>query len=104
MAEPAFEVVWPSGKSASEAIALAGRGQALGKVKTICELWDWVFRGEDIFPALRELLSKRYPGIKFIDYDAFGNIHGPKEAELIKALPEMLRKRGCDAVISGVGA
>jgi hypothetical protein len=53
---------------------------------------------------IRELLSKQYPGIKFFDYTTFGNIHGPKETEIISALPDRLREHGCDAVIAGIGA
>ncbi|MBI2907641.1 MAG: hypothetical protein HYX92_08310 [Chloroflexi bacterium] len=103
MAQPTFEVVWPLGKSAYEPMHLAHRGQDL-EGSTICELWEWMFRGDEIFPMLRELLSKRYSGIKFVDYNVFGDTHGPKEREVIAALPELLRKHKCDAVISGVGA
>ncbi|MFH1484521.1 MAG: hypothetical protein ABIH46_00475 [Chloroflexota bacterium] len=103
MKEPVYEVVWPLGKSAYETLPLAHRAPDLSG-KTVCELWDWVFRGEEIFPIVRELLSQRYPGIRFVDYAAFGNTHGPKERQVIAALPELIEKHGCDAVISGVGA
>jgi hypothetical protein len=71
--------------------------------KTVCELSDWLFRTEDVFPVIREELQKRYPGVKFIEYTKFGNIHGPKEPEVITALPELLRKHRCDVAISGIG-
>lgn len=103
MAESQYEVVWPLGKKAYDIEPLARRVPDLSG-KTVCEIWDWLFRGEEMFPAVREALQKRYPGIKFVDFNAFGNTHGPKEAEVVAALPELLRKRGCDAVISGVGA
>lgn len=103
MQEPAYEVVWPLGKSVYETFPLASRAADLNG-KTICELWDWLFRGEEIFPILRELLLKRYPDIKFVDYNTFGNTHSAREKAIIGGLPDMLRQHGCDAVISAVGA
>lgn len=101
--EPGYDVVWPLGKLVSEAVRFAPRVSDLSG-QTICELWDWAFRGEEIFPIIRESLLKRYPGVNFIDYTVFGNIHGPQEAEVIAALPNLLRKHACDAVIVGVGS
>ena len=97
-----YEVVWPLGKRAVKAQRYAQRLDTL-QGKTIGELWDWVFRGEDIFPMIEDELTKRYPGIKFVNYSVFGSIYGFKESELIKSLPDLLHKHGCDAVISGVG-
>ncbi|HSQ03201.1 MAG TPA: UGSC family (seleno)protein, partial [Burkholderiales bacterium] len=67
-------------------------------------LWDYIFRGELIYPLLREKLRARYPGVKFIDYTEFGNIHGPKQREIVAGLAGKLKALGCDAVISGIGA
>ncbi|MFH1486726.1 MAG: hypothetical protein ABIH46_11705 [Chloroflexota bacterium] len=103
MTEPAYEVVWPLGRSSYETIHMASRPPDLSG-KTVCELWEWLFRGDEMFTILRDVLSKRYPGIKFVDYNTFGSTHGSKEREVIAALPELLRKHGCDAVISAVGA
>ena len=103
MREPSYEVVWPLGKAVYEALPPTQRSDDLSG-KTICELWEWLFRGEEIFPILRETLSKQYRGISFVDYNAFGDTHGSKERETISRLPDVLREHGCDAVISGVGA
>ena len=97
-----YEVVWPLGKIMSEKVTLAPRIPDLSG-KTICELSDYGFRAEEIFPLIRASLSRRYPGIKSVEYPTFGNTHGPQEAEIIATLPEKLRQYGCDAVISGVG-
>lgn len=45
--------------------------------KTVAELWDFMFQGEIVFPTLREELARRYPGIRFVDYETFGDTHGP---------------------------
>lgn len=101
--EPMYKVVWPLGKAVYEPLPLAERSDDLSG-KTVCELWDWLFKGDDIFKKLRELLAKRYLGIKFVDYSVFGNTHSRKEKELMGALPGLLRQYGCDAVISAVGS
>ena len=100
--EIGYKVVWPLGKRAAEKVALAPRIEDL-RNKTICELSDYGFRAEGMFPLIRASLSRRYPGIKFVDYDTFGNTHGPHENEIIATLAERLHQYGCDAVISGVG-
>jgi alcohol dehydrogenase class IV len=102
MQEGSYQVVWPLGKSISQPLELKPRLADL-KGKTICELSDYGFRAEEIFPLVRELLSSRYPGVKFVEYQVFGNTHGPQENEIIANLAEKLRQQGCDAVISGVG-
>ena len=39
-----------------------------------------------------------------VSYDAFGNLHGPHEAQLVGEVPSVIAARGIDAVVSGVGA
>ena len=101
--EPQFEVLWPLAKKAKRAESTA---TAVGDLsgKTVAELWDYIFRGEIIYPMIRERLRERYPGVKFVDYTQFGNIHGPKQRDIVAGLAAKLRDLGCDAVISGIGA
>ena len=102
--EGVYKVVSPLGKSICE--IAPSRSTCLLDLsgKTICELWNWRFRGEEIFSIIEELLLERYPGIKFMKPDLFGDIHAPNQSEVIAALPDKLYKQGCDAVISGIGA
>ena len=72
--------------------------------KVVAELWDYRFRGDVIFRALRKLLTARYPGIRFVPFDEFGNTHGADEGANLARLPEVLRAEKVDAVISAVGA
>ncbi len=53
---------------------------------------------------MRERLSARFPGIRFVNYDVFGNVHGPQQRELVADVPKLLQQHGCDAVISAIGA
>jgi hypothetical protein len=102
MEEPEYKVVWPLGKIASEPVLLKPRPSDF-KGLTICELSDYGFRAEEIFPLVRKAFSRLYPSIKFIEYSVFGNTHGPSEVEIIAGLAKKLQEYGCDAVISGVG-
>ncbi len=98
----AYEVVSPLGKPANMGRSLAPRLDTLAG-KTIGELWNGMFYGDVMFPIIREALSKKYPGVKFVPYSTFGSTHSATEARDIAALPEKLAHHGCDAVISGNG-
>ena len=101
--EPAYDVVWPLGKPAYATRAPVARVADLNN-KVIGETWDYLFRGEEWFPILREELTRRYPGIKFVTYETFGNLHGLHQRELIAKLPALLKQHKVDAVISAIGA
>ena len=97
-------VLWPLARRAARARDLAPRVPDLNG-KTICELWDVIFRGETIYPLVREHIRKRFPGVKFVDYTHFGNFYGAREEQNIgERLPDQLREHGADAVIVGIGA
>ena len=103
MGEPLYRVVWPLGKSTYEMVSMKPRiGDLRGK--TIGELSHGGFRDPEIRPIVEEVLSREFPGIKFVDHTAFGYIHGRDPAAALAALPENLRKHGCDAVITGIGS
>lgn len=102
-AEPQYEVVWPLGRPAYEDRAPNARVRDMNHA-VVGELWDYLFRGEEIFPILREQLQARYPGMRFVTYDVFGNVHGPRQRELVARVPDLLREHRIDAVISAIGA
>ena len=97
----AYDVVWPSGRSTTGGMKPAKRLDTL-EGKVVAELWDWIFKGDIMFEAFEAELSKRYPGITFISWKEFGEIHGPNETTVLASLPEKLKKFGVDAVICGV--
>lgn len=96
-----YAVVWPRGTKAVEIAELAPRLGTL-EGKTVGELWDDLFRGDEIFPILRAELARRYPGIRFASYDRFGSTHGRDEHRVIAELPRKLEELEVDAVISGM--
>jgi hypothetical protein len=100
---PLFEVVWPGGRRATRQFAVTpGLDNLDGKV--VAELWDRVFRGDQIFPLVREQLRRRFAGVTFVDYDKFGDIFGWNESEVVRRLPDLFERHRVDAAIVGVGA
>ncbi len=97
----AYEVVWPRSRQAVELQELADRPDSLNG-RTVGFLWDYLFRGDEIFPVIAEELRARYPSVQIIDFDRFGSTHGDGEAELVANLPQQLRDRGVDVVVSGM--
>lgn len=96
-----YKVVRPTGEATVKAGHLAPRLDTLNG-KTIGEVNDGVFRGERTFPKIRELLKKRYPEINFVPYTEFPPLDVIRNLEeVLQALPDMLRQKGCDALIAG---
>ena len=96
-----YEVFWPGGPSAVHTVHAAPRSDLTGK--RIGFLWDYVFRGEEIFPILEKSISKRYENVEFVGYENFGSTFGGDEHAALNALPRLLKKLEIDAVISGIG-
>ena len=96
-----YEVFWPGGPSAVNTISSAPRADLTGK--RIGILWDYMFRGEEIFPILEKSILKRYENVEFISYENFGSTFGGDEHAVLAALPERLKNLKIDAVISGIG-
>jgi len=101
--EPRFEVMWPLSRKAVQRTAATPRLPDLND-KTVCELWDVIFRGETIYPLVREYIRARFPRVKFVNYTEFGNFHGAREHQVTATIPEKLRAHKADAVIVGIGA
>ena len=89
------------------AIVPAGAGEARAAAALIHQtdpgVWDYLFRGDELFPVLEAELRERFPGVDIVGFDVFGNLHGSDEKERIGRLPDDLRTRGVDAVVSGMG-
>jgi hypothetical protein len=103
--EAQYDVVWPLGRSRVEEVAPSERLADLSG-KTVAFIWDYLFKGPEMFEAVKAQLSAAFPGVRYIDYQVFGNIHGSdaEEKTNLSALPERLRKHRVDAVVLAVGA
>jgi hypothetical protein len=94
------EVVYPLGTRTQQAKPRARRPRTLDGL-TIAELSNHKFDSEFTFEVIEKALLKRYPNVKFVSFEAFGDTYGPRESEVIRALPEKLEQLECDLVISG---
>ena len=97
-----YEALWPRSPRQTRVKPLAPRLDTLAG-KTVAQVWDYVFRGDEVFAFLEEGLRARFPGIRFVSWHEFGSTHGSDEREVVAALPRRFKERGVDAVISGMG-
>ena len=97
-----FDVLSPGGPFGVDISPAAPRLDGLDG-KTIAFVWDYVFRGDDMFPAIEQALQQRFAGMTFVPYDAFGSIFGGDEEAVLEALPDKLRALRVDGAICGVG-
>lgn len=97
-----YQVVWPRSPRTAEVAELAPRLPSL-EGRTVAFLWDYLFRGDEIFPVLERELTARFPGVRFVGFDEFGTTHGAGEHEVLAGLGARLRELGVDAVVSGMG-
>ena len=100
--EATYAVYWPRGPRTLDVQAVAPKVNSLSG-KVVAFLWDYLFRGDEIFAILKKELEPRFPGITFVGPDEFGCTHGADEREVLAAVPEKLRALRVDAVISGMG-
>ena len=105
-----YEVLPPYGVPTIEILQPVPRLDTL-EGKTICGVMGAHFHFDQTWPAIAELLQKKYPTAKFVGPEEFapgaakpGQIHGdPSQDEFFEALPDRLKEYGCDAVVSGNG-
>jgi hypothetical protein len=100
--EPTYDAVWPRSPRGVQRHRRADRLASLDGAR-VAFLWDYLFRGDELFPVLARELTRRVPDIEIVNFDEFGNLHGADEKARVGRLPDDLRNRGVDAVVSGMG-
>jgi hypothetical protein len=97
-----YEALWPRSPRQVKKKQLAKRLDTLNG-KTIAHVWDYMFRGDEIFTLLEEGIRAKYPDVKFVNWAAFGSTHGSDERAVVAGLPQKYRELKVDAMISGMG-
>jgi hypothetical protein len=97
-----YDVYWPRGERHVAASNLAPRHASLAG-KRIAMMWDYIFKGDVVMQEIAAGLKERFPGMEFVHWDEIGNIHGPKEREIVAGLGARLKTLKVDAVLSGMG-
>ena len=96
-----YEVVWPCGERRLKMRPLAKRLDTLNG-KTVAQLWDFLFAGDEVCTALEEKLREQYPDVKWVSWREFGSTHAVNEKELLASLPQRFKDLGVDAAISSM--
>jgi hypothetical protein len=96
-----YSVVWPSGERRLKVRPLARRLDTLNG-KTVAQLWDFLFAGDEVFAALEAEIAKQYPDVKWVSWREFGSTHAVNEKELLASLPQRFKELGVDAAISSM--
>ena len=102
MNENSYAALWPRGEKTVQITPLAPRLDTLHG-KTVAFLWDYLFRGDEIFPILESELSAAYPDMRFVGYEVFGSTHGTDEGQILADLSQTMAEHKVDAIISGMG-
>lgn len=103
MGEAVYEVIEPRPVAAKRVVGAEVVATDLNYA-VVGQIWDYVFRGDEMFAVIEEKLTERFPGIRFVHFAEFGDIHGPDEVAVLADLPQRLRDHRVTAVVAGVGA
>jgi hypothetical protein len=99
--EPRYDVVSPLGGRRETALT-ASRALRELDGKRIAFVWDYLFRGDDVFALAKERFAADYDDVQFVDYEVFGNIHDYDE--LLEEMPGKLKDLDVDAAVIATGA
>ena len=106
MPENAIDVVSPLGLSGRQQTAITPRLETL-QGKTIGEVYNHHFKGDQMFGIYRQLLQQRYPGVRVIPYTelpaSFVGGDTAYHRSVAREIAAQAKARGCDALIAGNG-
>jgi hypothetical protein len=100
-----YAVLSPLGARVQQGGVLAPRLSSL-RGKRVALVFDYAFRGDEMFASFQEAAQERFGDVTFLDPDKFGNFHGPAEEgrQAMERLAKSLELHEFDAAIVGVGA
>ncbi len=96
-----YDAIWPRGERRQQLRPLAKRLDTLNG-KTVAQLWDFLFYGDEVFDELEKQLRARYPEVNFVSWREFGSTHAVNEKQLLDSLPQRFKELGVDAAISSM--
>jgi hypothetical protein len=106
MSQNEVGVISPLGLSGGQNTAIAPRLETL-RGKTVGEVYNHHFKGDQMFRIYRQLLQQRYPGVRVIPYTelpaSFVGGDAVYHRRVAKEIAALAKAKGCDALISGNG-
>jgi hypothetical protein len=99
-------VISPVGLPATQNKGIAARLDSL-EGKTIGEVYNHHFKGDQMFGLYRELLTRRFPGVRIIPYTelpaSFVGGDPATHRRVAQEVAALAKEKGCDALITGNG-
>lgn len=99
-------VISPVGLPRTQNTGTAPRLESLAG-KTIGEVYNHHFKGDQMFALYRELLKQRYPGVRIIPYTelpaSFVGGDSATHGRVAREVAAQAKEKGCDALIAGNG-
>jgi hypothetical protein len=99
-------VISPVGRPGGQSNAIAPRLETL-QGKTVGEVYNHHFKGDQMFGLYRQLLRQRYPGVQVIPYTelpaSFVGGDPAYHRTVAQEIAAVAKEKGCDALISGNG-
>jgi hypothetical protein len=99
-------VISPVGLHVTQNRDLAHRLDSL-EGKTIGEVYNHHFKGDQMFVLYRELLKQRYPGLRIIPFTelpaSFVGGDPATHRRIAQEVAALAKQKGCDALITGNG-
>jgi len=99
-------VISPLGLPGTPNQAIAPRLDSLAG-KTIGEVYNHHFKGDQMFALYRQLLKQRYPGVRIVPYTelpaSFVGGDSAYHRRVAQEVAARAKEKGCDALITGNG-
>jgi len=86
-----YEAYWPRSARQMGLKPLAARLDTL-EGKTVAQLWDYLFLGDEVFERLEEGLRATYLDVRLVNFCEFGSTHGEDEKEILAAFPRRFKE------------
>ena len=97
-----YEVLRPTGEVTVKPARLAEPLDSLDG-KTVCEAYNNMFQGDKTFPRIREILKRRFPSLQIVPYPELPPLDIVRIEDELRRIPDVLRQKRCDALITGNG-
>jgi hypothetical protein len=106
MSQNEIGVISPLGLPGTQNTDIAPRLASLAG-KTVGEVYNHHFKGDQMFGLYRQLLRQRYPGVRVVPYTelpaSFVGGDTAYHRRIAQEVAALAKEKGCDALISGNG-
>ena len=106
MSQNEIDVISPVGLPGTQNQAIAPRLDSLAG-KTVGEVYNHHFKGDQMFALYRQLLKQRYPDVRIVPYTelpaSFVGGDTAYHRRVAQEVAAQAKAKGCDALITGNG-